>query len=121
MTSPRTVQAIGIGTGVDGVSQDRQDSIGRGGLPLQLPDPPPTLAADPVWPAPRSGAALLTAEDLEAVRDDLLARLSSLDAQRAEVMRRLEQLRTEGVAEPAPPPQRVTPSLAGARIRWVGA
>src|SRR5215210_6013890 len=27
--------------------------------------PPPTLAADPVWPAPRSGAALLSAEDLE--------------------------------------------------------
>jgi hypothetical protein len=55
------------------------------------------------------------------VRDDLLARLSSLDAQRAEVMRRLEQLRAEGIAEPAPSPQRVTPSLAGARIRWVGA
>jgi DNA-binding transcriptional regulator YhcF (GntR family) len=83
--------------------------------------PSPTLAADPVWPAARSGPALLTAQDLEAVRDHLLARLSSLDAQRAEVMRRLEQLRTEGVAEPTPPPQRVTPSLAGARIRWVGA
>src|SRR5580692_7305962 len=45
MTRPRTMQSISIGAGVEGVSQDRQDSIGRGGLPLQLPDAAPTLAA----------------------------------------------------------------------------
>ena len=42
-----TVQAIGIGTGVDRMSQDRQDSIGRGGLPLQFPDSPAPMAAKP--------------------------------------------------------------------------
>jgi DNA-binding transcriptional regulator YhcF (GntR family) len=76
--------------------------------------PPPTLADAPAR-APRP-PALLSTEGLEQVRDELLARLQELDAQRAAVLQRLEQL---GVEEPAP--RRATPSLAGARIRWVGA
>jgi hypothetical protein len=39
------MQSISIGTCVDRMSQGREDSIGRGGLPLQLPDAAPALAA----------------------------------------------------------------------------
>jgi hypothetical protein len=46
--------------------------------------------------------------------------LSELDAQRAALRRRLEQLGVED-AVPEPPSRRATASLAGARIRWVGA
>ena len=46
MTPPRAVQAVGIGTDVDGVSQDRQDAVGRGRLPFQLPDAASALAAE---------------------------------------------------------------------------
>jgi GntR family transcriptional regulator len=81
--------------------------------------PPPPLA--PEEPA-RARAALLSTEDLEAVRDRLLERLQELDAQRAAVLESLEQLGVEeGVSEEATPSRRATPSLAGARIRWVGA
>jgi DNA-binding transcriptional regulator YhcF (GntR family) len=76
--------------------------------------PPPTLA-DPSPRRPRA-AALLSTENLEEVRDGLLARLHDLDAQRAEVLQSLEQLGVE-----APPVRRATPSVAGARVRWVGA
>jgi len=87
---------------------------------VRLPPPP-----EPADPAPRPArAALLSTEDLEAIRDRLLERLDQLDLQRAEVMQRLEEL----AAEPAftdessePAERRSTPSLAGARIRWVGA
>jgi DNA-binding transcriptional regulator YhcF (GntR family) len=80
---------------------------------VRLP-PPPVLAGEP---APGPGAALLSTEGLKEVRDDLLARLDQLDTQRAAVLERLEQLGVEA-EQPAP---RGTPSLAGARIRWVGA
>jgi GntR family transcriptional regulator len=87
---------------------------------VTLPPPPePTEASPPV------GAALLSTADLEAIRDRLIERLDQLDAQRAEVLQRLEALDAEQPAsdEPAgaPAPRRSTPSLAGARIRWVGA
>jgi GntR family transcriptional regulator len=86
---------------------------------VRLP-PPPALADEPRPAAKRAGAALLSTEGLQAVRDELLARLGELDAQRTAVLQRLEQL---GVEEPAAetPSRRGTPSLAGARIRWVGA
>jgi DNA-binding transcriptional regulator YhcF (GntR family) len=85
--------------------------------------PPPPLAE------PQGGApSLLSTEDLEAVRDGLLERLHELDAQRAELVLRLEQLGAEEspaaqmTERPAPPSRRrSSPSLAGARIRWVGA
>jgi GntR family transcriptional regulator len=81
--------------------------------------PPPTLA-DANQPGRRAAPALLSTEGLQAVRDELVVRLGELDAQRAAVLQRLEQL---GVEEPVADPgsRRATPSLAGARIRWVGA
>jgi DNA-binding transcriptional regulator YhcF (GntR family) len=101
--------------------------------------PPPPLPPDET-PAPRGpSAALLSTEDLEAVRDRLLERLDELDTQRTAVLERLEQLGLEeveaderapragpseagGRAQPTPAPsRRASPSLAGARIRWVGA
>jgi DNA-binding transcriptional regulator YhcF (GntR family) len=84
--------------------------------------PPPPLPSEEA-PAARGGrAALLSTEDLEAVRDRLLERLQELDAQRAAVLASLEQLGVEEtVSEEAAPSRRATPSLAGARIRWVGA
>jgi GntR family transcriptional regulator len=85
---------------------------------VRLP-PPPALAAE-ARPGSRPGAALLSTAALEAVRDDLLARLGELDAQRAEVLQRLEQLGVEDAAADTDS-GRATPSLAGARIRWVGA
>jgi DNA-binding transcriptional regulator YhcF (GntR family) len=82
---------------------------------VRLP-PPPALAGE--RPARDvSPAALLSTEGLEAVRDELVARLRELDAERAAVMERLDRL---GVEQPAPS-RRATPSLSGARIRWVGA
>jgi GntR family transcriptional regulator len=82
--------------------------------------PPPPLPAEEPHRAPR--AALLSTEDLERVRDGLLDRLEELDAQRAAVLESLEQLGVEeSPSEEAAPSRRATPSLAGARIRWVGA
>jgi GntR family transcriptional regulator len=86
--------------------------------------PPPPLPPDET-PAPRgSRAALLSTEDLEAVRDRLLEQLDELNTQRAAVLEQLEELGLEDVeaGERVPQPaRRASPSLAGARIRWVGA
>ena len=43
----RTVEAVGVGPRVDGVSQDGQDAVVGGRPPLQLPDAPAPLAAEP--------------------------------------------------------------------------
>ena len=85
--------------------------------------PPPPLAQEGATVLPSPGrAALLSTADLRDVRDSLLVRLRELDAQRAEVMQRLEELGAEELeAEDQAAPRRSTPSLAGARIRWVGA
>ena len=87
---------------------------------VRLPPPP-----EPAQPAQPTRAALLSTEDLEAVRDRLLERLDQLDVQRAAVMQRLEELAGEQPARDrmaaGPAPRRSTPSLAGARIRWIGA
>jgi GntR family transcriptional regulator len=86
---------------------------------VRLP-PPPLPAESPHRSTPP--AALLSTEDLEGVRDRLLERLQELDEQRAAVLESLEQLGVEGSpTQEAAPPRRATPSLAGARIRWVGA
>jgi len=58
------------------------------------------------------------------VRDQLVVRLHELDAQRATVLQRLEELGAEDEASEAAeitPSRRGSPSLAGAQIRWVGA
>jgi GntR family transcriptional regulator len=116
----------GRGTFVSGAARDdaetrhelrRQIAQLEGAL-ARLP-PPPVLAGDRAARR-RTGPALLSTQGLEAVRDELLAQLSELDAQRAAVRRRLEQLGVEDAA-PETPSRRGTPSLAGARIRWVGA
>jgi DNA-binding transcriptional regulator YhcF (GntR family) len=87
--------------------------------------PPPPLGPDDSHAVPPPGrAALLSTEDLEAVRDRLVVRLHELDAQRATVLERLEELGAEDQtteAAEATPPRRGSPSLAGAHIRWVGA
>jgi DNA-binding transcriptional regulator YhcF (GntR family) len=90
-------------------------------LELSRRPPPPTG----VEPAGAPVGALLSADQLRAVRDDLLARLGALDAERAELLRRLRELPpTEAgapdAAEAQPRQGRGTPSLAGARVRWVG-
>jgi GntR family transcriptional regulator len=90
---------------------------------VRLP-PPPLQAEEPGGSPPAGRAALLSTSDLEAVRDRLLERLDELDSQRAAVLERLEQLglEEEELEERAPvDSRRATPSLAGARIRWVGA
>jgi len=87
--------------------------------------PPPTEAA----PGPRRApaGALLTASELEDVRDGLLDRLRELDVARAEVVRRLEELPAGEEELPAgeearpEAPRRSSSSLAGVRVRWVGA
>ena len=59
------------------------------------------------------------------MRDRLVVRLRELDVQRAEVLQRLEQLgaedETAAEAIQGTPPRRASTSLAGARVRWVGA
>jgi DNA-binding transcriptional regulator YhcF (GntR family) len=86
--------------------------------------PPPPLGPEDSKAVPPPGrAALLTTEDLEAVRDRLVVRLHELDVQRATVLQRLEELGAEDETSVAAEEltRRGTPSLAGARIRWVGA
>ena len=88
---------------------------------VRLPPPPLAQEGANVLPSP-GRAALLSTEDLRDVRDSLLVRLRELDAQRAEVMQRLAELGTEEAeAEEQAARRRSTPSLAGARILWVGA
>jgi DNA-binding transcriptional regulator YhcF (GntR family) len=83
--------------------------------------PPPTEAT----PRPRStpGATMQSAQELALIRDDLMERLQELDAARAEVLRRLRDLPAAEEETAAAPSQsgRSSLSLAGARVRWVGA
>jgi GntR family transcriptional regulator len=100
--------------------------------------PPPPLPSEETSAGRRSTAALLSTQDLEGVRDRLLELLDELDTQRAAVLERLEELGLEEIeAGERPvgrsprevgsgdaisrPSRRASPSLAGARIRWVGA
>jgi GntR family transcriptional regulator len=77
----------------------------------------PQSGADPFTAGPRSpGARLPTTAELAGIRDELLTRLQELDAERGELVRRLAAL---DVAEPVAA-RRSTPSLRGARVRWVG-
>ena len=89
---------------------------------VRLP-PPPLGPDDSNAAAPPGRAALLSTEDLEAVRDRLVVRLHELDVQRATVLQRLEELGAEDETTEAAEatPRRGSPSLVGARIRWVGA
>lgn len=116
-----TFVASGTPAGEVAVRRDLRRQIAQLEAALVRLPPPP----EPTEPAQPARAALLSTEDLEAIRDRLLERLDQLDAQRAEVMQRLEELGAEqpaqGAVAGAPAQRRSTPSLAGARIRWVGA
>jgi DNA-binding transcriptional regulator YhcF (GntR family) len=84
--------------------------------------PPPPSEAAGARSGTSPGAGLLSELELEQVRDRLRDRLLELDRQRAEVLRRLEHLEEPEAASQRPSPQRPsTPSVSGARIRWVGA
>ncbi len=69
---------------------------------------------------------LLTTAELRGVRDSLRAEVARLDAERGELMRRLEELERleaapasdEAAAEG--PSRRSSTSLANVRLRWVG-
>jgi DNA-binding transcriptional regulator YhcF (GntR family) len=86
--------------------------------------PPPPLRSGDEEAAP--AAALLSTDELLAVRNRLLDRLQQLDTERTALIESIEQLGLDAAPEapdaaPEPPSRRATPSLAGARIRWVGA
>jgi DNA-binding transcriptional regulator YhcF (GntR family) len=76
----------------------------------------------PTGEAPAStrakGGRLTTTKELRDIRDGLSARLRELDAERAEVLRRLAEIELPA-AEPEA--RRSSSSLRGARVRWVGA
>ena len=107
-------------------------SLSRQELRDQITALEATLARLPPAPLPADGEsrrptapALLSTEELLDVRDRLVQRLEQLDTERTALLESLEQL---GVGAPAgagdpdtAASRRATPSLAGARIRWVGA
>jgi GntR family transcriptional regulator len=85
--------------------------------------PPPLRSGDEEAPP---AAALLSTDELLAVRNRLLDRLQQLDTERTALIESIEQLGLDAAPEtpdaaPEQPSRRATPSLAGARIRWVGA
>ncbi len=84
----------------------------------------PQLPAEAAAEGSGATGRLATTEELAQIHDDLLARLERLDADRAEIVRSLEQFRVAAsIEEPAPAPseKRSSASLKGARVRWVGA
>jgi GntR family transcriptional regulator len=97
--------------------QEIRDQITALEATLARLPPPPSLAEPRRRP---TAAALLSTEELLDVRDRLLERLEQLDTERTALIGSLERLGVDVGPEPAPS-RRATPSLAGARIRWVGA
>jgi DNA-binding transcriptional regulator YhcF (GntR family) len=103
--------------------------------PPSLADAPPAAGVPPAAGA-AGGGSLLTTEELQAVRDELLGRLGELNAARAAVLARIREVDRATVSEPAAAPAAAegradaasdrrrrlssTPSLAGARVRWLG-
>jgi hypothetical protein len=68
-----------------------------------------------------AGGRLPTTDELRGIRDRLHDRLFVLDAERADVVRRLAELDLPD-SEPEPETGRASSStLRGARVRWVGA
>jgi GntR family transcriptional regulator len=111
----------GRGTFVAGASPPSRaalrDQIAALETTLARLPPPPLAIAEAARPAP---AALLSTDELVEVRDRLLERLQQLDTERTALIESIEQLGFEAPAAAAPS-RRATTSLAGARIRWVGA
>jgi len=93
--------------------QEIRDQITALEATLARLPPPPVLAEPRQRPA---AAALLSTEELLDVRNRLLERLEQLDTERTVLLESLEHLGVEAAQS-----RRATPSLTGARIRWVGA
>ena len=81
--------------------------------------PPPPVGGES--PRRKPGAALLSTDQLVEVRDRLVERLEQLDAERSALIESLEGLGLEARPQSGASARRSTPSLAGARIRWLGA
>ena len=107
--------------------QELRREIAR--LERELVRTPTSPALKPRGPAPRAGG-LLTTEELQAVHDELLERLWAIDAERAQVVQRISELEQLGEIERLDEAdqqeeerlaaRRSSPSLSGARVRWVG-
>jgi DNA-binding transcriptional regulator YhcF (GntR family) len=114
----------GRGTFVRGTSQT--EAATRRELREQIAQLEMQLARLPMPPATqppgtrRAAPTLLSTDDLESVRNELFERLSELETERAVVLRRLRGLELAD-GEAGGSSRRATPSLAGARVRWVGA
>ncbi len=86
--------------------------------------PSPALAAEGASsPSRRPAGALLTSEQLREIRDELRERLEHAEAARDEILRDLRALeatekRSTGRHQTGP--KTASPSIAGARVRWVG-
>jgi DNA-binding transcriptional regulator YhcF (GntR family) len=86
--------------------------------------PSPALAAEGASsPSRRPAGALLTSEQLREVRDDLRDRLHQAESAREEILRDLRALEAEEERSPGRDrtgARAASPSIAGARVRWVG-
>jgi DNA-binding transcriptional regulator YhcF (GntR family) len=89
-------------------------------LELELARRPPSRSEAEEAPRRPARPTLLSAEELAGIRDDLYERLRELDAERAHLLRRLHDLPAPEMEE-VPSGSRSSPSLTGARVRWVGA
>ena len=87
-------------------------------LELELARRPPSPSEAEQTPRPAPRPTLLSTAELAGIRDDLHERLRELDAERADLLRRLHEL---PASEAEPATSRSSSSLAGARVRWVGA
>ena len=120
----------GRGTFVAGAEQTTRAQLRRqiAALEGELSRRSP-LPAEPGSPSASAGAGgrLPTTEELRGIRDRLHDRLFELDAERADVVRRLAELDLpEPEPEPKPEPLAETreassSTLRGARVHWVGA
>jgi GntR family transcriptional regulator len=63
---------------------------------------------------------LLSTEELREVRDSLLAEVERLDEERADLMRRLDELDRLDGEDPPAEDKRSSTSLGNVRLRWVG-
>src|SRR4051812_47161015 len=114
----------GRGTFVAGAEQSTRAQLRRqiAALEGELSRRSPLPAEPGAFPSGGGpGGRLPTTDELRGIRDSLHDRMFELDAERADVVRRLAELDLPD-AEPEPDVQRASSStLRGARVRWVGA
>jgi DNA-binding transcriptional MocR family regulator len=115
----------GRGTFVAGAEQTTRAELRRqiAAMEAELSRRAP-LPAEPGSFQPRAagGGRLPTTEELRGIRDRLHDRLFELDAERADVMRRLAELEPgDAEAQAAAEDRASSSTLRGARVRWVGA